>query len=289
MALADKYMSDEHLQTYMTCHYQLIIVTCLSITMKLDSLTEAPSHKTFSEICQGAYTPEEIESEEMCILQALEWRVHPPTASQVANHILALVNDSTGAGCDWEPFVDRVHQLIDTSVVDLDLSMLRPSTVAIAAILVTTNTLDGQDIRQRILCSTLSVMSTLDFDSPFEFDIFEIDSIQTNTEPSQDRRPQTMDELLLSSGLYGQRESEGEVESESLPRDLLANRKRSGDFNRSNGSVERIDDMELGDSRSVRHRGHCQSQGPYASMEESHLLRSSPICSSSTLETISEA
>ncbi|EJK50036.1 hypothetical protein THAOC_31036 [Thalassiosira oceanica] len=81
--------------------------------------------------------PEEIASEEMCILQVLAWYVHPPTASQAANHILPIVKDSTSAaGHDWEPFVDRVHRLIDVSVFDLDLSMLRPSTVAMAAILV---------------------------------------------------------------------------------------------------------------------------------------------------------
>ncbi|EJK66782.1 hypothetical protein THAOC_12260 [Thalassiosira oceanica] len=176
MALADKYMSGRHLRTYMKDHYQLIVVACLNIAMKTDSPAKAPSYKELSGICQGAYTPEEIASEEMCILQILAWYVHPPTASQVANHILAIVKDSTTfAGRDWELLVDRVHQLIDVSILDLDLSVRRPSTVAMAAILVSAKALDGRDIRQRTLRATFFIMNMLDFDSACE-----IDSIHTN-------------------------------------------------------------------------------------------------------------
>lgn len=175
MALADKFMSCQHLQIYMKDHYQLIVVTCLNIAMKTDSPAKAPTYEELSEICQGAYTPEEIASEEMCILQVLSWYVHPPTASQAANHILAIVKDSAGAdGQDWELLADRVHRLIDGCVLDLGLSMLRPSTVAMAAILVSAKALDGQDTRQRVLRGTLSLMNMLDFNSPCV-----IDSIQT--------------------------------------------------------------------------------------------------------------
>ena len=175
MALADKYMSEQHLQSYLKDHYQLIVITCLNIAMKTDSPSKAPTYQELSRICQGAYTPEEIASEEMCILQVLAWYIHPPTASQAANHILAIVKDSAGAGRDWERLVERVHQLIDVCVLDLDLSMLRPSTVATAAILVAAKTLDSRDTRKRVLHGTLSLMNMLDFDSPYE-----IDSIQTN-------------------------------------------------------------------------------------------------------------
>ena len=170
MALADKFMSHQHLQAYMKDHYQLIVVACLSIAMKTDCPVKAPTYKELSEICQGAYTPEEIASEEMCILQVLSWYVNPPTASQAANHILAIVKDSAGAGHDWGLLVDQVHRLIDGSVLDLDLSMPRPSTVAMAAILVSAKTLDSRDLRQRVLHGTLSLMNKLDFDSPCEID-----------------------------------------------------------------------------------------------------------------------
>ena len=58
-------------------------------------------------------------------------------------HILEIVKDSSGVGHDWELLVDRVHQLIDASVLDMDLSMLRPSTVAMAALIVSAKTSDN--------------------------------------------------------------------------------------------------------------------------------------------------
>ena len=248
MALADKFMSYEHLQSYQKDHYQLIVVVSLGIAMKLDSPAKAPTHEELSQICQGTYTPKEIESEEMYILQVLAWYLHPPTASQAANHILALVNVSTDAGFDWAPFVDSVHQLINTSVLDLGLSVLRPSTVAMAAILVSTRTLNDRAIRQRVFHVTLSMMNMLDFDSPCE-----IDSIQTNlsyavdksditgpteSQTSLGRSPQTNVELLLPSGcciaisqleaappaqssdhqVHRHREIEGKAEANTLPR-----------------------------------------------------------------------
>lgn len=174
MALADKYMSNKHLQIYTKAHYQLIVVACLNIAMKTDSPAKAPSHKELSEICEGAYSPEHIESEEMCILRVLEWYVNPPTASQAANHILEIVKDSSGVGHDWELLVDRVHQLIDASVLDMDLSMLRPSTVAMAALIVSAKTLDSRDFRRRIFCAASSVMNMPNFGSACD-----VDSTQT--------------------------------------------------------------------------------------------------------------
>ncbi|EJK58806.1 hypothetical protein THAOC_21038 [Thalassiosira oceanica] len=271
MALADKYMSYEHLQSYKKDHYQLIVVVSLSIAMKLDSPAKAPSAKELSQICEGTYTPQEIESEEMCILQVLAWYLHPPTASQAANHILALV--TTDAGFDWTPFIDRVHQLINTSVLDVGLSVLRPSTVAMAAILVATRTLDDRAIRQRIFQITLSMMNMLDFDSPCE-----IDSIQTNlsyaadknyitgpteTQTSPERSPQTNVELLMLSGFCG---ANPQIETtppdqpanrqghrhhcatNTLPRDPLASRKTCYS-NRANGSFIR---QHRGDTEELR-------------------------------------
>ena len=320
MALADRYMSEKHLQTYAQDHYQLIAVTCLNIAMKTDSPAKAPSHKELSEICQGAYTPEEIASEELCILQVLAWCLHPPTASQAANHILAIVKESTGAGHDGELLVDQVRQSIDVSIHDLNLSMLRPSTVAMAAIITSAKTLANRDIRQRILRATLSIMNTLDFDSPCE-----IDSIQTNlyyimnrncvlgtTEPlaSQGRCHQPTDSLLRTgrfSAVTPQAQTASPPDQSTdqqvhgchdiedlVEINRMSHRKRLMNSSGANGSVECLDNdgMEVGDSSCGGYTGKCQPQGPLiTSMEESHsvLLSSMDSCSTClTLETIPE-
>ena len=89
-------MSDIH--TYTRAHHQLVVLSCLSIAMKVDSPAKAFSSKEISDLCLGAYTPAEIRSEEMCILQALGWYINPPTANQIANHVLAL--DHFWESCD---------------------------------------------------------------------------------------------------------------------------------------------------------------------------------------------
>ena len=176
MALADKYMSNPDIRTYIKVHYQLVVVTSLSIAIKVDSPDKALSSKYLSELCMGAYTPEEIQSEEMCVIQTNFWYLNPPTASQMANHVLALVlMNSVGVGNDWGSFIERVNAVINTSVLDQNLTMLRPSTLALASILVSTESLCDPVERHGVVRSTLSIMYMFDFDLSCE-----VDSASTN-------------------------------------------------------------------------------------------------------------
>ena len=175
MALADKYMASPNLYSYMKAHYQLVVITCLRIAIKMDSPTTAPTSELIFELCRGSYTCEEIESEEICVLHALAWYLNPPTASQIANHVLALVADEAGVINNWAGFVDRVHDLLEASVPDLGLSTLRPSTVALASILVTIQDIRDPFDRQAVLRLTLTVMARFDFDSPCEIDFIRTD------------------------------------------------------------------------------------------------------------------
>ena len=191
MALADKYMSMPGLYTYMKTHYQLIVVTCLSIAIKVDSPTIVVTSQELSELLRGEYTREELESEEMCVLHALAWYVNPPTASQIANHILASVENLQRPPneWDWAVLVDRVHRLIKASVLDLGLStQMRPSTLALASILVSTESLRDHQCHQAVLRSILSVMNEFDFASPSEIDTVRTDLTflqrSYNTSPS---------------------------------------------------------------------------------------------------------
>ena len=191
MALADKYMSMKGLYSYMKAHYQLIVVTCLNIAIKVDSRTIVVTSQELSDLCCGEYTCKEIESEEMCVLHALAWYVNPPTASQIANHILALVENFKCASSewDWAVLVDRVHLLIKASVLDLGLStQLRPSTLALASILVSTESLQDSQCRKAVQRSTLSIMNKFDFASPTEIDTIRTDLTflqrSYNTSPS---------------------------------------------------------------------------------------------------------
>ncbi|EJK47425.1 hypothetical protein THAOC_33850 [Thalassiosira oceanica] len=214
MALADKYMASPNLYSYMKAHYQLIVITCLRIAMKIDSPATAPTIQEISDLCRGSYTCEEIESEEICVLQALAWYLNPPTASQIANHVLALVQAKAGATNNWAGCVDRVHDLIEASVPDLGLSTLRPSTVAMASILVTIQDIRDPFDRQAVLRSTLIVMNKFNFDSPCEIDFIRTDlSFLANDAVREDQS-----EHVSPQTIYNQRtQSEVPVRSATVP------------------------------------------------------------------------
>ena len=208
MALADKYMASPTLYSYMKAHYQLIVITCLRIAMKIDSPAAAPTIQDISDLCRGSYTCEEIESEEICVLQALAWYLNPPTASQIANHVLALVTAEVGIINNWNGFVDRVHDLIEASVPDLGLSTLRPSAVALASILVTIQDIRDPFDRQNVLRSTLNGMNNFNFDSPCEIDFIRTDlSFLSGDDRSNRESHSTLDSISPPS-VYQQAMSE---------------------------------------------------------------------------------
>lgn len=200
MALADKYMSSPNIHAYIKAHYQVVVVTCLGIAIKLASMAKSLTSKDLSDLCRGAYTTKEIESEEMSVIQALSWYLNPPTASQIVNHVLALAKKSSGAvNNNWKKFVSRVHQIIYSTVLDMGLSTTqRPSTVAMAALLVSIGEIQDQHDRQAILRSTVSVLTMYSFDSPWEVDSLQI-NIHNSTEASVHQLPPSPPAILAKS------------------------------------------------------------------------------------------
>ena len=69
--------------------YQLLIITCLYIAVKLNE-PEVLSPHILSQLSQGRYTEQDIEEEELRVLGALDWRLTGPTASEYVLHFLAL-------------------------------------------------------------------------------------------------------------------------------------------------------------------------------------------------------
>jgi len=69
--------------------YQLLIIVCLYIAVKLNE-PEVLSPQILSQLCQGRYTEQDIEEEELRVLGALNWRLTGPTALEYVLHFLAL-------------------------------------------------------------------------------------------------------------------------------------------------------------------------------------------------------
>ena len=166
---ADRFMSSPSLYTYDKAHYQLIVITCLYIAIKVDIPAGAPTSSDVSHICRGAYTAQEVESEELCVLQGLDWRLAPPTAPQVVAHILALAGDSVDRSTpEYGAFADRIDRQLDASLSDLNL--LRPSTVAVAAVLNSLEDMSEPCARQAVLMAVMAIANRLDFDPIYDID-----------------------------------------------------------------------------------------------------------------------
>jgi hypothetical protein len=125
-----------------TRQYQLAAMTSMYIAVKLYEPLSMDA-ALLAEISAGCYTPQEILDMEKCILEALEWRMNgPPTPQEYVCLLLGLLNPE---GYDYD--LDVLGSLLDVSkfqcelaTASYDLSLYKPSHVALAAIL---NSLDG--------------------------------------------------------------------------------------------------------------------------------------------------
>ena len=192
-------MSSPSLYSYAKAHYQLIVITCLYVAIKMDSPSGAPTSSDVSNICRGAYTAEEVDSEELCILQGLDWRLAPPTAPQIVAHILDLVDDAVDREtADYDAFVGRIDRQLDASLADLNL--LRPSTIAVAAVLNSLEHMTDTSDRQAVLMSVMAIANRLDFDPIYDIDAVRHDlAYLASSSDGQDDDAATADSSQTSS------------------------------------------------------------------------------------------
>jgi hypothetical protein len=126
-------------------HYQLAAMVCLYIALKLHEPL-AMDTALLSSISQGCYSESDIEMMEQDILTALGWRLNGPTTHDFVSHLIALLpsSDNIFGESIASTLSDFSRFQVELAVSDYDLSMQKPSVVALAAIL---NSAEGVDIR----------------------------------------------------------------------------------------------------------------------------------------------
>jgi Cyclin, N-terminal domain/Cyclin, C-terminal domain len=119
---------------YDRTHYQLAAMTALYTSIKLNE-PEAIDPQTVSDLSKGAYSAHEVEQMERVMLQALHWRVNPPTAMSFVRHLIALLPTTTVP----ELYRTAVHDIAkfqtELAVTDYDFIVVPPSVVAYCAVL----------------------------------------------------------------------------------------------------------------------------------------------------------
>jgi hypothetical protein len=124
-------------------YFQLAAMTALYTSAKINE-SRALGSASIAKLTRGKSTKEDIESMELTMLAALQWRVNPPTAMSFARKFIDLVvpsnlrmDDSTRTG-----ILELVQCQVELAISDYDLSLHKASSIAFAALL---NAIDTQD------------------------------------------------------------------------------------------------------------------------------------------------
>lgn len=141
-------------------HYQLAAMTCLYIAIKLFEPL-AMDTALLSSISQGCYSESEISDMEKEILTSLGWRMNGPTAHDFLSHILNVLPTTARNSC--ESISRTLHDFsrfqVELAVSDYDLSIQKPSLVALAAILNSAEGVDGTMFRAQCRRQYLNYIS----------------------------------------------------------------------------------------------------------------------------------
>ncbi|KAL3795631.1 hypothetical protein HJC23_002038 [Cyclotella cryptica] len=155
--------------------YQLAAMTCLYIAIKLFEPL-AMDTGLLSSISQGCYTESDISEMEQEILTSLGWRMNGPTPQDFLSHIIDLLPSSVYTYDESIPVTlsDFSRFQIELAVSDYDLSLHKPSVLALASIL---NSAAGVDDRMFPTQSRLEYLQFISTElrmNPFSTEVKEV-------------------------------------------------------------------------------------------------------------------
>ena len=145
--------------------FQLLTITALYTSIKLNERVVISSD-LFVDMCDQAYSIEEIEGMERTLLKGLSWRCHAPTAHEIGLSILSLLLPYADIPeAIWGTVMDEMKYLIELSVRDYYFSTERTSTVALAAILKAISDTCNKELQELFGTYLLVIMECFDFEN----------------------------------------------------------------------------------------------------------------------------
>jgi hypothetical protein len=120
--------------------FQLVCMTSLYTAVKIHE-TEAIDPAFVASLSRGAFDPRDIEDMEAVLLEALEWRLHPPTATSFVREYLALLLPDRSAmiseetrSAIYELAIQETNELAVPTCHD-GFGSTKPSAIALIALL----------------------------------------------------------------------------------------------------------------------------------------------------------
>lgn len=138
--------------------FQLAAMTCLYTAVKIHE-PEAMEPKTVAGLSRGAYTADQVEAMERSILEALDWRMNPPTAMAFLQHFFELVSHRFLTPAVRETVLDLAKFQIELAVSEYSFATLNPSTIAFSSLMNAVESIDenmAHNLRQ-ILAKSASI------------------------------------------------------------------------------------------------------------------------------------
>lgn len=114
--------------------YQLAALSCLYLAVKVHENNVLAPHLV-ARLSNGERSSEDIETMELQILQALKWRVHPPTAQSFVLNFLDIVSGTTLDSHTREVVLNLAQYQIDASLVHYEFCVTQASRIGAAALL----------------------------------------------------------------------------------------------------------------------------------------------------------
>jgi Cyclin, N-terminal domain len=114
--------------------YQLAAMTSLYTAIKIHE-PEAMDPELVSNLSHGAYTIEQVEAMEFAILQAIDWRVNPPTALAFVSNFLDLLPNRVLDKATKSAAYDLTINQTEVAVRDYKFVTVNASTVAYVSLM----------------------------------------------------------------------------------------------------------------------------------------------------------
>jgi hypothetical protein len=114
--------------------YQLAAMTALYSSVKIHE-QEAMDPNLVSTLSRGVHSPKAVEAMESKMLNAIQWRVNPPTAMSFVRSMIGLVPDDIMHSCEREAVMDIAKFQIETVVNEYEFCTSKASSIAFACAL----------------------------------------------------------------------------------------------------------------------------------------------------------
>lgn len=113
--------------------FQLAAMTCLYTAIKIHE-QQALEPKVISDLSRGTYTEKEITDMEREILEAMKWRMNPPTPLSFIVAFLSIIPENVMKEIDREAVTETAKYQTQLAVLDYYFLSCSPSSIAIAAL-----------------------------------------------------------------------------------------------------------------------------------------------------------